>query len=266
MLGKFKLHLFHFLSILVFDQRLIFPRADITSCQEQGKTIILSIGGATYSEGGFESEEEAIATAEWVWVTFGPNYGDGTAERPFDDASVDGFDLDFESTIANMATFANRLRELMDPIGDYILTAAPQCPFPDAANGEMLDGAVYFDFVWVQFYNNFCGVNHFGGGSNPGEYNFEAWDNWARTASKNPDVKVMIGVPGSPSAAGSGYVDASVLTEIIAYTKQFDSFGGVMVWDVSQAYTNNPGFLGAIKSALGGTYEWVMRRGLRFDA
>lgn len=164
-----------------------------------------------------------------------------------------------------MVAFATRLRELMDGEGDYYLTAAPQCPYPDAANDEMLNGAVDFDIVWVQFYNNFCGLDHFGGGSDAGAYNFEAWDSWAKNASKNPDVKVMTGAPGSPSAAGSGYVDSSALTEVIEYSKQFDSFGGVMVWDVSQAYTNNPGFLEAIKSALGGALKRVMRRGLRLS-
>lgn len=200
--------------------------------------------------------------AETIWATFGPP-GDGSAERPFDDASVNGFDLDFEAPVANMVAFANKLRELMDAAdGDYYLTAAPQCPFPDQNNDEMLNGAVDFDIVWVQFYNNFCGLDHFGGGSDPGAYNFETWDSWAKNASKNPNVKVMTGAPASQSAAGSGYVDAATLSDIIAYSKQFESFGGVMLWDVSQAYAN-PGFLDAIRSALSGGFKRAMRRGMR---
>ena len=224
----------------------------------------MSIGGATYTEGGFSSDEEAVTYAEKIWAQFGPDFGDGSVERPFDDASVDGFDLDFEAPVAHMVAFANHLRELMDAAdGDHYLTAAPQCPFPDASNDEMLDGAVEFDIVWVQFYNNFCGLPAFSGG-NPGAYNFETWDNWAKNASKNPDVKIMTGAPASPSAAGSGYVEASALAEIIEYNKQFTSFGGVMLWDVSQAYAN-PGFLDTIKAALGGGLKRVMRRGLRLS-
>lgn len=157
--------------------------------------------------------------------------------------------MDFESPVSNVVAFATRLRELMDTEdGNYYMAAAPQCPFPDAANDEMLDGAVDFDIVWVQFYNNFCGLDSF---ESPGQYNFETWDNWAKNASKNPEVKVLIGAPGSESAAGSGYVDATALSKVIEYTQQFNSFGGVMVWDVSQAYAND-GFLDTIKSALGG--------------
>lgn len=55
--------------------------------------------------------------------------------------------------------------------------------------------------------------------------------------SPNPDVKVFIGAPASSSAAGSGYVDASTIATIIEQTSsEYTSFGGVMLWDMSQAY------------------------------
>ncbi|KAH7061534.1 putative class III chitinase [Macrophomina phaseolina] len=233
---------------------------DITTCQQtHGKTITLSIGGATYSEGGFSSTSEAQAAAELVWATFGPNQNksitsDGTKiYRPFGDASVDGFDFDFESTVSNMAPFAQALRSLMDATeatdGKHrLLTAAPQCPFPDAADDQFLSGAlaVKMDAVFVQFYNNYCGVQSFvSGSSTQNNFNFEAWDKWAKS-SKNPAVKVFLGVPASSTAAGSGYLSTSALKPIIDYCMTFPSFGGVMMWDVSQAYANS-GFLAAIK-------------------
>lgn len=188
---------------VLFDAE-IFSREDITTCQQtHGKTITLSIGGATYSEGGFSSTSEAQAAAELVWATFGPNQNksitsDGTKiYRPFGDASVDGFDFDFESTVSNMAPFAQALRSLMDATeatdGKHrLLTAAPQCPFPDAADDQFLSGAlaVKMDAVFVQFYNNYCGVQSFvSGSSTQNNFNFEAWDKWAKS-SKNPAVKV----------------------------------------------------------------------------
>lgn len=125
----------------------------------------------------------------------------------------------------------------------WMLTAAPQCPYPDAADGPMLAGEVFFDAVWVQFYNNFCGLASFVvGASTQNSFNMDTWDAWAKNSSLNPDVKVMLGVPGSQTAAGSGYEDGSTLASIISYCKSFDSFGGVMVWDMSQVYAN-PGFL-----------------------
>jgi chitinase len=88
---------------------------DITTCQNQyNKTILLSIGGATYTEGGFSSSDLANATAKQMWETFGPTSSSTTSnsttkrqsaaavDRPFGNATVDGFDFDFETTVNNM--------------------------------------------------------------------------------------------------------------------------------------------------------------------
>ena len=53
----------------------------------------------------------------------------------------------------------------------YYITAAPQCPFPDAYIGAALNEAS-FDAVYVQFYNNYCGLNNF---NNPNDWNFATW-------------------------------------------------------------------------------------------
>jgi chitinase len=152
-----------------------------------------------------------------------------------------------------MPTFANRLRSLFssDPSRQYFLTAAPQCPYPDAADGPMLNGAVSFDAIWVQFYNNYCGLQAYvPGSSTQNNFNFATWDNWAKTVSLNKNVKVFVGVPGSSTAAGSGYVPVDTLASIISYAKGFSSFGGVMAWDASQVYANS-GFLSGVRAALG---------------
>lgn len=151
-----------------------------------------------------------------------------------------------------MPTFANKLREYYaaDALKKYYLTAAPQCVFPDAAMGAMLDETVFFDAIWVQFYNNNCGLNSFTQGTaEQDDFNFERWNAWAHRASKNPNVRVYVGVPASPEAAGSGYEPVSDLKPIIDYAASFNSFGGVMMWDASKAYSN-PGFLDGVASAL----------------
>ncbi len=155
-----------------------------------------------------------------------------------------------------MAPFANQLRSLMDADTartgkQWLLTAAPQCPYPDSADNDMLNGQVFFNAIWVQFYNNYCGLQSFVPGSaTQNNFNFAVWDNWAKTISKNPAVKVLLGVPGSATAAGAGFESGSTLAAIIAYCNQFSSFGGVMSWDMSQIYAN-PGFLDGVKSDLG---------------
>ena len=74
--------------------------------------------------------------------------------------------------------------------------------------------------------------------NNPNAWNFAQWDTWAKTVSPNPNVKIYIGVPAATSAANAGsYVDVGTLTNIIQQTRsQYSSFGGVMMWDASQAY------------------------------
>ncbi|KAK8092295.1 uncharacterized protein PG998_015127 [Apiospora kogelbergensis] len=221
---------------------------DIKTCQSNGKTIILSLGGATYTEGGFRSASEAQAAATNVWNLFGPNTA--TANRPFRSAVVDGFDFDFEAVTNNGAPFAAQLRALMDAATGkpYYLSAAPQCPYPDQAQNDILVN-VRLDFVMVQFYNNYCGVaSYVPGAASQFNFNMQTWDDWARQTSKNKNVKVLIGVPAN-TGAGGGYVPAAKVAQVIAYSKQFSSFGGIMMWDMSQLYAN-PGFLASVYSAL----------------
>ncbi|CAJ2499774.1 Uu.00g026270.m01.CDS01 [Anthostomella pinea] len=223
---------------------------DIKTCQSQGKTIMLSVGGATYTEGGFSDSTSASAAADNIWGLFGPNTA--YANRPFGSAVIDGFDFDFESTTSNMVPFATELRSLMDAdtSKQYFLSAAPQCPYPDAADNDMLNGAVAFDFIMVQFYNNYCGIQSYTAGSaTQNNFNFATWDTWAKQTSKNTAVKVLLGVPANTGAAGTGYEPISTLTPVIQYCKQFSSFGGVMMWDMSQLY-ENPGFLDGVYAAL----------------
>ncbi|KAI8629760.1 glycoside hydrolase superfamily [Xylariaceae sp. FL1651] len=219
--------------------------ADIKTCQAAGKTIMLSIGGATYTEGGFPDSATAEAAAQNVWNLFGSNTA--AANRPFGSAVVDGFDFDLESSTQNFVPFASKLRALMDADTSkkYYLSAAPQCVYPDAAMNDMLNGAIAFDWIQVQFYNNWCGVVNF---ANPNAWNFNVWDTWAQQTSKNKAVKVLIGVPAN-TGAGGGYVDAATLGNIIQNSKQYSSFGGVMMWDMSQLFQNS-GFLSSVVSSL----------------
>ncbi|KID88710.1 chitinase [Metarhizium guizhouense ARSEF 977] len=223
---------------------------DINTCQTKfKKTIVLSLGGATYSQGGWSSTRDAEKAAQSVWDMFGPVPSGSKVDRPFGLAVVDGFDFDFESTTNNLPAFGAKLRSLMDGAGGkkFYLTAAPQCVFPDAAVGSALD-AVAFDFVMIQFYNNWCGVSKFKPGSATQDaFNFDVWDKWAK-GSKNPNVKLLLGIPAN-EGAGGGYTNGEKLKAVIAYSKKFTSFGGVMMWDMSQLYANE-GFLGEVVSDL----------------
>jgi len=146
------------------------------------------------------------------------------------------------------AAFVTQIRTLAAGASKpYYVTGAPQCPFPDAYLGSIIN-SVGFDAIYVQFYNNYCGLTNFG---NTNDWNFATWDNWAKTTSPNKNVKIYIGGPASSSAAGSGYVSAATLGSIAQQTRsQYSSFGGIMLWDASQAYANGR-FDQAVKSAMG---------------
>lgn len=112
-----------------------------------------------------------------------------------------------------------------------IITAAPQCPLDDKnQNMKYLLKNVQFDRLWIQFYNNpGCALLNADGTPNPG-FNYADWEEYlADTPSNN--AKLYIGLPGSPSAANSGYVDASVASTYLCKYGDYPMFGGVMVWD-----------------------------------
>lgn len=227
-------------------------RADIKQCQSAGKTIVLSLGGATYTQGGWSSTSAAEAAAQMVWNMFGPVQSGSTVDRPFGQSVVDGFDFDFESGVNNLPAFGAKLRSLMDAAGGkkYYLSAAPQCVYPDSADGATLN-AVAFDFVMIQFYNNWCGVSNFQEGSQTqNAFNFDVWDTWAKNTSPNKNVKLLLGIPAN-TGAGGGYTSGSKLAAAFTWSKQYSHFGGAMMWDMSQLYANS-GFLNEVVSDISG--------------
>ncbi|KAG6856443.1 hypothetical protein H0H87_004408 [Tephrocybe sp. NHM501043] len=241
-----------------------FLAADIKACQAKGKVITLSLGGAT-GAASFSSDSQAETFADTIWNLF---LGGSSSTRPFGDAVLDGIDLDIEGGgSTGFAAFVTRIRSHATGASkQYYVTAAPQCVFPDAYLGTVLN-AVAFDAVYVQ-YNNYCGVQNYNNANVRASqilprslldtehrlvqaWNFNVWDNWAKTQAINKNVKIYIGAPASSTAAGSGYVDAATLGSIAKATRSaYSSFGGIMLWDASQAYANGR-FDQAVKSAMG---------------
>lgn len=202
---------------------------DIETCQSLGKKVLLSLGGASGSY-LFSDDSQAETFAQTLWDTFGE--GTGASERPFDSAVVDGFDFDIENNNeVGYSALATKLRTFFaEGTKQYYLSAAPQCPYPDASVGDLLENAD-IDFAFIQFYNNYCSVS--------GQFNWDTWLTYAQTVSPNKNIKLFLGLPGSASAAGSGYIsDTSLLESTIADIASSSSFGGIALWDASQAFSN----------------------------
>ena len=74
-----------------FTAEVLAPQ--VTACQQQGKIVLLSLGGAKeYSESTFTDDTEATAFAHTLWNGFGGGTAGG-GSRPFGSVKFDGFDV-----------------------------------------------------------------------------------------------------------------------------------------------------------------------------
>ncbi|KAI5956368.1 CHT2 [Candida jiufengensis] len=197
---------------------------DIKTCQSQGKKVLLSLGGAAGNY-GFSSAAEATAYADTLWNKFGNGQGDN--ERPFDDAIVDGFDFDIElGSNTGYPELATALKSKFDSSKQYYLSASPQCVYPDAKVGELLE-KVPLDYAFIQFYNNYCSID--------GTFNYKTWSQFADSAP-NSNIELFVGVPATDNI--NGYVSSEDLAKAIDEIKCDKHFGGVSLWDASGAFAN----------------------------
>ncbi|KAF9618556.1 hypothetical protein IFM89_002251 [Coptis chinensis] len=198
-----------------------FVRNGIRSCQSKGIKVMLSLGGGIGSY-SIASEEDARQVADYLWNNF---LGGKSTSRPLGDAVLDGIDFDIElGSTENWDILARYLSGHSTQARKVLLTAAPQCPFPDAHLGQALNTGL-FDYVWVQFYNNpQCQYS-------PGNI-WKLIDSWNRWASTIPAKKIFMGLPAAPGAAGSGFMPPNVLTnEVLPIIRTYRKFGGVMLWN-----------------------------------
>ncbi|ODQ67650.1 glycoside hydrolase [Nadsonia fulvescens var. elongata DSM 6958] len=209
---------------------------DIVTCQNAGKKVLLSLGGAAGSY-GFASDSQGAGFADQLWGLFGNGVSN---TRPFGKAVLDGFDLDIEGgSPQGYAAFSKRMRQLFDQDGSkpFYMSASPQCPIPDAYVNDAIKNSK-LDFVFVQFYNNYCGMQTWAEGDTNPNFNFGQWDTLVKS-SVNPNAKVYLGVPADTNAAGSGYTPIDNVIQAADYLKnKYSSFGGIAMWDASRAYSN----------------------------
>lgn len=211
--------------------------AAVTTCQEAGVKIFISLGG---SVGGYSlsSDAEGEAIGQYLWDAYG-NGVNSSVTRPFGDAIVNGFDFDIENDNGSeyYPSLISTLRSnfASDPENTYYISGAPQCPIPEPNMGVIIQDAE-FDYLWIQFYNNnnytvpcALGIN--------GDAAFN-WNNWtsfiATTNSSNAEL--FIGVPAAPDGADGSeegavyYATPSQLATIVSSVEDDSDFGGVMLW------------------------------------
>ncbi|KAL6123157.1 hypothetical protein ACLB2K_075680 [Fragaria x ananassa] len=211
--------------------------SQIKSCQAKGIKVILSIGGGAEAY-SLTSSEDARQVGVYLWNNF---LGGQSSSRPLGDAVLDGVDFDIEGGNDQYYDDLARYLSVQSKKGSkkVYLTAAPQCPFPDAYIGNALKTGL-FDYVWVQFYNN-----------PPCQYTSgdvtSLEDSWKQWTSAIPAQKIFLGLPAAPQAAGSGFIPAAALTsKVLPGIKTSAKYGGIMLW--SKYYDDLDGYSSSIKN------------------
>ncbi|KAK7274901.1 hypothetical protein RIF29_16002 [Crotalaria pallida] len=210
--------------------------SDIDSCQANGIKVLLSLRGDVGSE-PLGSSKEARQVATYLWNNY---LGGNSSSRPLGPAVLDGIDFDIEGgSNKHWDDLARYLKGYSNQGKKVYLSAAPQCPFPDAWVGKALQTGL-FDYVWVQFYNN-----------PPCQYNGDDISNleyaWKQWTSDIPADKIFLGLPASPEAAGSGFIAVDdLLSTVLPAIKGSPKYGGVMLW--SRYYDDQSGYSSAIKN------------------
>ncbi|KAL6652966.1 hypothetical protein ACP70R_011891 [Stipagrostis hirtigluma subsp. patula] len=212
---------------------------DIKYCQSKKILVLLSIGGGI-GKYSLASEADAKAVAKHLWDFY---LGGSSRSRPFGNAVLDGIDFDIElGSSKHYDDLAKYLKKYSGKGKRKVwLTAAPQCPFPDRMLGEALRTGL-FDRVHVQFYNNpVCSYR----AGNVAAFT-RAWNKWANSL---PRGSVYLGLPASPRAAGSGYVDPATLkSRVLPIIQRSRNYGGIMLW--SRYWDIQTGYSKAVKRAV----------------
>lgn len=203
--------------------------------------MLLSIGGGAGSY-GLSSTDDATSVANYLWNNY---LGGQSSSRPLGSATLDGIDFDIEagSGAGYYGSLAQSLRGLNS---NLILSAAPQCPFPDAHLGPNLSGSALdtglFTYVLVQFYNNPSCEYVSGDDSSL----VSAWNQWTSSLSSS---QVLLGLPASTTAAGSGFISANdLVATVLPAIKPTSNYGGVMLY--SYYYDQSSGYGSSIKSSV----------------
>lgn len=215
---------------------------DIATCQAAGVKILT--GFSSYGNWGINGESGASTIASQLWSSYG---GDLSGPyRPFGNVKVDGFDFDVESNPKNqsklyLGDLVNDLRGhfASDTSKKYYISGAPQCPTPEPNMGPAMQEAK-FDYLWIQFYNNFCSAadlykNIKQNPDGTGQYNFGKWRAYLANGASSA-ASLFVGLPASLHAADTyDYNKPGRLPLII---KSSPGAAGVMLWNTYHSDTS----------------------------
>lgn len=225
-------------------------KADIAAKKAAGKAFVLSVGG---ERGSVDLSSPANAS----------NFVDSVG-KILTDYGIDGLDIDLEHglNVPNTASAIRQLRERTGP--DFHLTMAPQTldVQPGGSYLQLIEQVKdLVTVVHTQYYNSGSMNGCDGGVHSQGSVDFITAQACILLETLRPD-QVSLGLPASPSAAGSGYVDPSVIgnaLDCLTAVTDCGSFrpaqghpglSGVMTWSINWDATSGGAFSNPVRAHL----------------
>ncbi|WMJ23960.1 chitobiase/beta-hexosaminidase C-terminal domain-containing protein [Paludicola sp. MB14-C6] len=225
---------------------------DIAAAKARGQKVILSVGG----ERGTVSVADATSAANFANSVYAlmQEYG------------FDGVDIDLENGI-NPTYMGAALRQLSVNVGPSLIIAmAPQTI--DMQNTNMgyfrlaLDIKDILTVVNTQYYNSGSMLGQDGNVYSQGSVNFlTALATIQLENGLRPD-QIGLGLPASPSGAGSGYINPTMVNTALnclatgtpggSYVppRTYPSIRGAMTWSINWDASNNYNFANTVRPTL----------------
>ena len=224
--------------------------ADINTAHSRGQKVIISVGGAN----GAISVSDSTSASNFANSVSGimNQYG------------FDGVDIDLESGV-NASVLSGALKQLAGMHSNLIVTAAPQTVDVQSSGNDYfqlaLDLGSTMTVMNTQYYNsgsmNGCDGNVYS----------ESTENFltalACTQLKGlPAGEIGLGLPASPSGAGSGYTDPNTVVAALKCLATGSSCGsfnpgqtwpsirGAMDWSINWDASNGYNFANTVKPGL----------------
>nr|CAD1834059.1 unnamed protein product [Ananas comosus var. bracteatus] len=225
--------------------------SDIQSCQSSGVKVLLSLGGASGSY-SLSSTADAQSVADYLWNNFlGGAPRRGRSVPPCSTASTSISNPEGPPTMTTSPISSRRSRFvkillrlelkfkltengiLINCAQQVLLTAAPQCVYPDANLGPALQTGL-FDYVWVQFYNN-PGCEYTSGSTSN---LISSWGTWTSSVQA---TNIFMGLRHPPTPRERLHPPRRVDVAGFAGDRGLCKYGGIMLWnryyDVQNGYS-----------------------------
>jgi chitinase len=222
--------------------------SDVQTLHSRGQKVILSVGG----QNGTVSVTDSASASEFA----------SSVEEIIQQYGFDGVDIDLENGV-DPTYMAQALEQLESDVGpSLIITLAPQTVDTQSTASDYLALALniksILTMINTQYYNsgtmNGCDGNVYAEGSE----DFITALACTELQSGLPAAQIGIGLPASSAAAGSGYVDPSVVNNALdclasqancgSFTPStsYPDIRGVMTWSINWDASNGYNFANTV--------------------